>query len=157
MELTREEQYLAYLSGTGTEPPNPITRKERLLYKIAMEGGGGGLKTLEAATIGELYDQITALDNPVLFRVTTDGSFSFYRSNGAKNEASFTSASLAGLTMIQGVLSLNITDYDFVNSCNIRTIITSMDGNLYVAGVRESETIHDFDFSNVTKFTAYYF
>lgn len=35
MELTREEQYLSYLAGEGTELPNPITRKEQFLRKIA--------------------------------------------------------------------------------------------------------------------------
>lgn len=41
MELTREEQYLAYLSGTGTALPEPITRNERYLYNLCKNGTGG--------------------------------------------------------------------------------------------------------------------
>lgn len=45
MELTREEQYLAYLSGTGTALPEPITRNERYLYNLCKKNGTGGAKT----------------------------------------------------------------------------------------------------------------
>lgn len=41
--MTREERYLAYISGeTDTIPPKACTRKERLLAKIAEKGVGGG-------------------------------------------------------------------------------------------------------------------
>lgn len=42
-ELTREETYLAAISGEDVgELPTPRTRKENLLHKIAVNGGGGG-------------------------------------------------------------------------------------------------------------------
>lgn len=41
--ITREEQYLSYISGeTNLYPITPITRKERFLAKIAQNGIGGG-------------------------------------------------------------------------------------------------------------------
>lgn len=37
--VTREEKYLAYLTGDYTgEIPKPITRKEKYLYKLCIDG-----------------------------------------------------------------------------------------------------------------------
>lgn len=39
--VTREEKYLAYLTGDYTgEIPKPITRKEKYLYKLCVDGIG---------------------------------------------------------------------------------------------------------------------
>ena len=42
MAITREEQYLANMSGEDVNIPEPITRKEQYLYKICISGGSGG-------------------------------------------------------------------------------------------------------------------
>lgn len=40
--ITREEKYLAYLTGDYTgELPKPITRKEKYLYELCLKGMGG--------------------------------------------------------------------------------------------------------------------
>ena len=40
--VTREEKYLAYLTGDYTGGlPKPITRKERYLYELCLKGMGG--------------------------------------------------------------------------------------------------------------------
>ena len=40
--VTREEKYLAYLTGDYTgELPKPITRKEKYLYELCLKGIGG--------------------------------------------------------------------------------------------------------------------
>ena len=41
MAETREEQYLAKISGEDVAIPDPITRKEKYLYNIAKKPGGG--------------------------------------------------------------------------------------------------------------------
>lgn len=40
--ITREEQYLAYLNGSGNVIPSPITRVEKYLYELCMNGISGG-------------------------------------------------------------------------------------------------------------------
>ena len=42
MAITREEQYLANMSGEDVNIPDPVTRKEQYLYKICISGGSGG-------------------------------------------------------------------------------------------------------------------
>lgn len=39
--ITRKEMYLAAAAGQEVALPEPITREEKFLYKIAMRGGGG--------------------------------------------------------------------------------------------------------------------
>lgn len=46
--VTREEKYLAYLTGDYTgELPKPITRKEQYLYEICLKGMGGEISPEE--------------------------------------------------------------------------------------------------------------
>lgn len=46
--ITRKETYLqAVASGDKSDLPTPITREEKLLYEIALRGGGG---TIDAET-----------------------------------------------------------------------------------------------------------
>lgn len=54
--ITRKETYLqAVASGDKSDLPNPITREEKLLYEIALRGGGGsgrdGLSAYELAKL----------------------------------------------------------------------------------------------------------
>lgn len=46
--ITREEKYLAYLTGDYTgELPKPITRKEKYLYELCLKGIGGEISPEE--------------------------------------------------------------------------------------------------------------
>ena len=46
--VTREEKYLAYLTGDYTgEIPKPITRKEKYLYELCLKGMGGEISPEE--------------------------------------------------------------------------------------------------------------
>lgn len=46
--VTREEKYLAYLTGDYTgEIPKPITRKEKYLYELCLKGIGGEISPEE--------------------------------------------------------------------------------------------------------------
>lgn len=46
--VTREEKYLAYLTGDYTgELPKPITRKEKYLYELCLKGMGGEISPEE--------------------------------------------------------------------------------------------------------------
>lgn len=46
--VTREEKYLAYLTGDYTgELPKPITRKEKYLYELCLKGIGGEISPEE--------------------------------------------------------------------------------------------------------------
>lgn len=54
--ITRKETYLqAVASGDKSDLPNPITREEKLLYEIALRGGGGsgrdGLSAYDVAVL----------------------------------------------------------------------------------------------------------
>ena len=54
--ITRKETYLqAVASGDKSDLPNPITREEKLLYEIALRGGGGsgrdGLSAYDIAVL----------------------------------------------------------------------------------------------------------
>lgn len=60
--VTREEKYLAYLTGDYTgELPKPITRKEQYLYEICLKGIGGEISPEEIkAAVNEYLEK-----NPV--------------------------------------------------------------------------------------------
>lgn len=67
--ITREEQYLAYLNGTGTSFPKPITRVEQYLYALCVKGGVGSGVTDEQ--IKSAVDAYLA-ENPVQGGATTE-------------------------------------------------------------------------------------
>lgn len=60
--VTREEKYLAYLTGDYTgEIPKPITRKEKYLYELCLKGIGGEISPEEIkAAVNEYLEK-----NPV--------------------------------------------------------------------------------------------
>ena len=60
--ITREEKYLAYLTGDYTgELPKPITRKEKYLYELCLKGMGGEVSPEEIkAAVNEYLEK-----NPV--------------------------------------------------------------------------------------------
>lgn len=67
--VTREEKYLAYLTGDYTgELPKPITRKEKYLYKLCLKGIGGEISPEEIkAAVNEYLEK-----NPVKPGATTE-------------------------------------------------------------------------------------
>ena len=52
--VTREEKYLAYLTG---EIPKPITRKEKYLYKLCVDGIGTSKEAIAEAVQTYLSDK----------------------------------------------------------------------------------------------------
>lgn len=67
--VTREEKYLAYLTGDYTgELPKPITRKEKYLYELCLKGMGGEVSPEEIkAAVNEYLEK-----NPVKPGATTE-------------------------------------------------------------------------------------
>ena len=67
--VTREEKYLAYLTGDYTGGlPKPITRKERYLYELCLKGIGGEISPEEIkAAVNEYLEK-----NPVKPGATTE-------------------------------------------------------------------------------------
>ena len=56
--ITREEMYLAYLTGDYTgELPKPITRKEKYLYKLCIDGIGASKEAIAEAVQTYLSDK----------------------------------------------------------------------------------------------------
>ena len=67
--VTREEKYLAYLTGDYTgELPKPITRKEKYLYELCLKGMGGEISPEEIKNAVNEYLE----KNPVLPGATTE-------------------------------------------------------------------------------------
>ena len=61
--VTREEKYLAYLTGDYKgEIPKPITRKEKYLYKICIDGIGTSKEAIAEAVQNYLTDKGVGLD-----------------------------------------------------------------------------------------------
>lgn len=67
--ITREEKYLAYLTGDYKgELPKPITRKEKYLYELCLKGIGGEISPEEIkAAVNEYLEK-----NPVKPGATTE-------------------------------------------------------------------------------------
>ena len=67
--VTREEKYLAYLTGDYKgEIPKPITRKEKYLYELCLKGIGGEISPEEIkAAVNEYLEK-----NPVKPGATTE-------------------------------------------------------------------------------------
>lgn len=67
--VTREEKYLAYLTGDYTgELPKPITRKEKYLYELCLKGIGGEISPEEIKNAVNAY----LAENPVKPGATTE-------------------------------------------------------------------------------------
>lgn len=66
--VTREEKYLAYLTGDYKgEIPKPITRKEKYLYKICIDG----IRTSKEAVAEAVQTYLS--DNGVGLNMDADG------------------------------------------------------------------------------------
>ena len=120
--------------------------------------GGRTLKSFDAQTFKEIYDTLLALDNPVVFRVTTNGGLIEFDGDGAGGQTELFN-NTTRIVEVEGMKALVITEW-------CPTTGTSetygYDGeNLFVESysVKDNETItaDTLDFSNVKKFTVYYF
>ena len=61
--VTREEKYLAYLTGDYTgEISKPITRKEKYMYKLCADGIGTSKEAIAEAVQTYLTDKGVGLD-----------------------------------------------------------------------------------------------
>lgn len=61
--ITREEKYLAYLTGDYSgKIPKPITRKEMYLYKLCTNGIGTSKEAIAEAVSSYLSDKGVGLD-----------------------------------------------------------------------------------------------
>lgn len=61
--ITREEKYLAYLTGDYSgQIPKPITRKEMYLYKLCTDGIGTSKEAIAEAVSSYLSDKGVGLD-----------------------------------------------------------------------------------------------
>lgn len=123
-------------------------------------GGGGsdgrGLKTIEAATIEELYNKLVALDKPVLFKLETEGHIQLEIPLGGQ-----TVLRKVGSTVLDCIL-------EYADGMTILTIV-----HMYPTGYFKLQYVQEYgcmgtdnlcngeyypaNFSDVTKFTAYYF
>lgn len=67
--ITREEKYLAYLTGDNTgNIPKPITREEKYLYELCLKGMGGEVSPEEIkSAVNEYLEK-----NPVKPGATTE-------------------------------------------------------------------------------------
>lgn len=78
--VTREEKYLAYLTGDYTgEIPKPITRKEKYLYKLCIDGIGTSKEAIAEAV------QAYLSDNGVGLNMDADGYVSLKAIEEANN------------------------------------------------------------------------
>ena len=78
--ITREEKYLAYLTGDYTgEIPKPITRKEKYLYKLCADGIGTSKEAIAEAVQTYLSDKGVGLS------VDADGYVSLKATEGNNN------------------------------------------------------------------------
>ena len=79
--VTREEMYLAYLTGDYTgEIPKPITRKEKYLHKLCVDGIGASKEAIAEAVQTYLTDKGVGLD------IDADGYVSLKVKEGGDND-----------------------------------------------------------------------
>lgn len=79
--ITREEKYLAYLTGDYTgEIPKPITRKEKYLYKLCIDGIGTSKEAIAEAVQTYLSDKGVGLS------MDADGYVSLKTMEGNSND-----------------------------------------------------------------------
>lgn len=79
--ITREEKYLAYLTGDYTgEIPKPITRKEKYLHKLCTDGIGASKEAIAEAV------QIFLTDKGVGLDIDADGYVSLKATEGNSND-----------------------------------------------------------------------
>lgn len=164
--ITRKEYFLAKAAGQDVNTPEPITREEMFLSKIASNGGTGGgggsdgrgLKVIEAATIEELYNKVVALDNPVIFTITSDGRIEYDFDNGS-GYIDFSGYVKCRVLDFGGGYGLTIEEFspNAIGSAGIFCDGEIVEGEWFNIMENASYELTTIDMSGITKFTLYYF
>lgn len=150
--VTREEKYLAYLTGDYTgEIPKPITRKEKYLYELCLKGMGGEISPEEIkAAVNEYLEK-----NPVKPGATTEQAQQIEQNKtdiaSLKTETGSLKEDLAEhvFSKTKNVNLLDIDDsdvqYGFYNSTNGEY---TANGNALTSGFipYESDSVYRFTF-----------
>lgn len=113
--ITREEKYLAYLTGDYTgELPKPITRKEKYLYELCLKENG--INTGNGATTTQANSLWTVIQKVAFAAALTDEELDTFKtawkiSNGTDPEATLSSisATYTGGDVAVGTVLTNLT------------------------------------------------
>lgn len=119
--VTREEKYLAYLTGDYTgELPKPITRKEKYLYELCLKGIGGEISPEEIkAAVNEYLEK-----NPVKPGATTEQAQQIEQN---KTDVASLKTDIGEISKKQGYLSSYVTDSTIKIDNEIYDVTTIID------------------------------
>lgn len=134
--VTREEKYLAYLTGDYKgEIPKPITRKEKYLYELCLKGIGGEISPEEIkAAVNEYLEK-----NPVKPGATTEQAQQIEQNRtdvaSLKNETGSLKEDIGELNK----LSKKISSVSIIQKCEVT------DGYYwnFIAGGKETKEINE--------------
>ena len=139
--VTREEKYLAYLTGDYTGGlPKPITRKEQYLYELCLKGIGGEISPEEIkAAVNEYLEK-----NPVKPGATTEQAQQIEQNKtniaSLKTETGSLKEDLADLSSENGIDYKQISSALTQNKTYLKD--TSSDGSCYMSnGVVKSNNV----------------
>ena len=126
--VTREEKYLAYLTGDYTgEIPKPITRKEKYLYELCLKGIGGEISPEEIKNAVNEYLE----KNPVKPGATTEQAQQIEQNKtdvaSLKEETSSLKEDIGEISKKQGYLSSYVTDSTIKIDNEIYDVTTIID------------------------------
>lgn len=119
--VTREEKYLAYLTGDYTgEIPKPITRKEKYLYELCLKGIGGEIPPEEIKNAVNEYLE----KNPVKPGATTEQAQQIEQN---KTDIGSLKEDIGEISKKQGYLSSYVTDSTIKIDNEIYDVTTIID------------------------------
>lgn len=119
--ITREEKYLAYLTGDYTgEIPKPITRKEKYLYELCLKGIGGEISPEEIKNAVNEYLE----KNPVKPGATTEQAQQIEQN---KTDVASLKTDIGEISKKQGYLSSYVTDSTIKIDNEIYDVTTIID------------------------------
>lgn len=126
--ITREEKYLAYLTGDYTgELPKPITRKEKYLYELCLKGIGGEISPEEIKNAVNEYLE----KNPVKPGATTEQVQQIEQNKtdigSLKEETGSLKEDIGEISKKQGYLSSYVTDSTIKIDNEIYDVTTIID------------------------------
>lgn len=126
--VTREEKYLAYLTGDYTgELPKPITRKEKYLYELCLKGIGGEISPEEIKNAVNEYLE----KNPVKPGATTEQAQQIEQNKtdvaSLKKETGSLKEDIGEIPKKQGYLSSYVTDSTIKIDNEIYDVTTIID------------------------------
>lgn len=126
--VTREEKYLAYLTGDYTgELPKPITRKEKYLYELCLKGIGGEISPEEIKNAVNEYLE----KNPVKPGATTEQAQQIEQNKtdvaSLKKETGSLKEDIGEIPKKQGHLSSYVTDSTIKIDNEIYDVTTIID------------------------------